>query len=123
MLLTVSGAGGAVEVKSLDISKVSQQEPSGPTPYLSPGRRVGNEARPLPPPGAPTLLHLLPLQTQPHLMAVGCGDPYVRLYDRRMLSPSAPPTRAAGGKALGQTLAKLAPAHLVCGESRWDLGR
>ena len=37
MLLTVSGAGGAVEVKSLDISKVSQPRPvCDLAPYLPP---------------------------------------------------------------------------------------
>ena len=49
MLLTVSGAGGAVEVKSLDISKVSQPRPvCDLAPYLPLGRRAGYEARPLP---------------------------------------------------------------------------
>ena len=37
VLLTVSGAGGAVEVKSLDISKVSQPRPvCDLAPYLPP---------------------------------------------------------------------------------------
>jgi hypothetical protein len=48
--------------------------------------------------------------TAPHLMAVACGDPFVRLFDRRMLAPGTPAQVAGGGELL-----KLAPPHLPIG--------
>lgn len=45
----------------------------------------------------------------PHLLAVGCGDPYVRVYDRRKLALSGPEA-AAGAPA--EPLLALAPPHM-----------
>ncbi|GAX77513.1 hypothetical protein CEUSTIGMA_g4957.t1 [Chlamydomonas eustigma] len=52
----------------------------------------------------------------PNLLAVGCGDPLVRVYDRRMLSPVSPPSRSLGD-GIGKPIAAVAPAHLICASS------
>ncbi|GBF94894.1 hypothetical protein Rsub_08137 [Raphidocelis subcapitata] len=45
--------------------------------------------------------------TAPHLLALACGDPFVRVFDRRRLGPGAPAAVAAS-----EELLKLAPPHL-----------
>ncbi len=62
-----------------------------------------------------TRCHLRPAQVNQHLLAVACSDPYVRLYDRRMLSPTSPSSAAA------VPLLELAPPHLQLGV--WHDGR
>lgn len=54
----------------------------------------------------------------PHLLAVACGDPFVRLFDRRRLGlgppgPGPGPGLGAGGS---EAVLKLAPPHLPVGE-------
>lgn len=49
-------------------------------------------------------------KARPHEMAVAAGDPYLRVYDRRMLSPARP----SEGPAT-QPLLTLAPPHLTTG--------
>ncbi len=51
---------------------------------------------------------------RPHEMAVAAGDPFLRIYDRRMLSPGRP--SASAGPA-AEPLLKLAPPHLSSGAS------
>ncbi|MEW5317745.1 MAG: hypothetical protein WDW38_009020 [Sanguina aurantia] len=53
-------------------------------------------------------------KAQPHLMAIACGDPFIRIYDRRKLSTGAPDSgRGSGTPALLQ----LAPPHIPLGTS------
>ncbi len=49
-------------------------------------------------------------KARPHQMAVAAGDAFLRLYDRRMLSRSAPGAGPAAAPVL-----KLAPPHLALG--------
>ena len=50
-----------------------------------------------------------------HLIAVGCGDPFLRIYDRRMLSKCPPPSARAGDYNRGKPVMSLAPAHMTGG--------
>jgi WD and tetratricopeptide repeat-containing protein 1 len=56
-------------------------------------------------------------QANPHLLALACGDPYVRIYDRRRLSPT---TVSAAVRA--RPLMQLTPPHLPVGTSLVVLG-
>jgi len=47
-------------------------------------------------------------KARPHLLALACGDPFVRLYDRRKLGPGTPASKAQAP----QPVMMLAPAHL-----------
>ena len=51
-------------------------------------------------------------QANPHMLALACGDPYVRLYDRRRLSPT-----GVSGAVKATPLMQLTPPHLPVGES------
>eukprot|EP00887_Chlorella_sp_A99_P002411 scaffold10.g2411.t1 len=57
---------------------------------------------------------------RPHELAVAAGDQYVRIYDRRMLSPASPEPWRRGGPGrtggLGVPLLSLAPPHMCWGE-------
>lgn len=91
------------------------------------------------PPHASTTLdshprHVHP-QARPHLLALACGDPFLRLYDRRKLSLAGPGAARAGAGGLGggtapgaasRPVMMLAPAHLLscefgAGSAAWGV--